>query len=441
MSVIATAHASDEELRVLGLTKRGDLIRLRKFCIEKVQESENKERLNEKKDLLEKILERNKLKRRMETSSSLPHKRSRREAPGGSGMKRVHLGWLHFSDKLNRYVAVRQNKGGGSREIYLSVNATADNVIETGKELFFPGGVSSFGSADMMEFTLANYKEDTICNVVVGGSVLPFTLQRYLNATKLPRARLYLASKVKQCEYVEDDDDDSLLQPMTDLTTTRRHKPEEDRTFPECPLVDHDQASDEGKDVILLTSVTNLKANRDLIAEQNKEYQESLLADQKKEEERSEKLLSKIHDAEQQEQLRQARLHRVPNEPKSGNMVLIQVRHLTLGIIKRNFSPNDTMLSVYDWVGSQSLLPPHFELSNFRGQVVRPEQSVVEGDKSTLNMSASESTPSLDDDDIDFKGFGTAQENNDDTLPLLNELLPVESSPPEQLLSGDLSRL
>lgn len=122
-------------------------------------------------------------------------------------------------------------------------------------------------------------------------------------------------------------------------------------------------------------------------------------------------------------------------------MVLIQVRHLTLGIIKRNFSPNDTMLSVYDWVGSQSLLPPHFELSNFRGQVVRPEQSVVEGDKSTLNMSASESTPSLDDDDIDFKGFGTAQENNDDTLPLLNELLLVESYPPEQLLSGDLSRL
>ena len=300
MSVIATAHATGEELRALGLSKRGDLICLRRFCVEKVQESENQERLNEKnekKDLLEKILEKNKSKRRLETVSSLPQKRRRGKAPEGSGTKRVQLGWLHYSDKQKRYVGVRQNKGGGTRDISLSIDATADSIIETGKELFLPGGISSFGSIDMMEFTLANYKEDTISNVVVGGSVLPFTLQRYLNATKLPRARLYLASKLRQCES-EEDGDDSLLQPMSDLTKTRRHLPEEDTTFPECPLVDHDQTSDEGKDVILLPSVTSLKANRDLIAEQDKEYQDSLLADQKKEEERREKLLSEIHDAE-----------------------------------------------------------------------------------------------------------------------------------------------
>ena len=237
------------------------------------------------------------IKEKIETVSSLPHKRSRGKAPEGSGTKRVQLGWLHYSDKQKRYVGVRQNKGGGTRDISLSIDATADSIIETGKELFLPGGISSFGSIDMMEFTLANYKEDTISNVVVGGSVLPFTLQRYLNATKLPRARLYLASKLRQCES-EEDGDDSLLQPMLDLTKTRRHLPEEDTTFPECPLVDHDQASDEGKDVILLPSVTSLKANRDLIAEQDKEYQDSLLADQKKEEERREKLLSEIHDAE-----------------------------------------------------------------------------------------------------------------------------------------------
>lgn len=331
MSVIATAHATDEELRALGLRKRGDLINLRRFCVEKVQEAQNKERLNEKKDLLEKVLEKNKSKRRLETFSSLPHKR-RGKAPEGSGTKRVQLGWLHYSDKQKRYVAVRQNKGGGTRDIFLSIDATADSIIEIGKELFFPGGISSFGSIDTMEFTLANYKEDTVSNVVVGGSVLPFTLQRYLNATKLPRARLYLASKVKQCES-EEDGDDSLLQPMFDLTTTRGHYPVEDTTSLEWPLVVLDQAGDEGKDVIPLPSMTNLKANRDLIAEQDKEYQDSLLADQKKEEERKEKLLSEIRDAEQQEELRQARLRRVPDEPRGGSMVLIQVRHVTLGVI------------------------------------------------------------------------------------------------------------
>ena len=95
------------------------------------------------------------------------------------------------------------------------------------------------------------------------------------------------------------------------------------------------------------------------------------------------------------------------------------------------------MLSVYDWIGSMSLISMHFELSDFKGQVLKPEQSVMDGDKATLNMSMSESTPSLEYDDIDFKGFGTAQKNNDDTLPL-DVLPPVESSPPEQLLSDDI---
>lgn len=117
--MIATAHATDEELRALGLSKSGYLIRLRSFCVEKVQESENKEKLNEKKDLLEKILEKNISKRRLETISSLPHKRNRRKVPEGSGTKKVRLGWLHYSDKQKRYMAVRQNKGGGTRDVSL----------------------------------------------------------------------------------------------------------------------------------------------------------------------------------------------------------------------------------------------------------------------------------------------------------------------------------
>lgn len=61
-------------------------------------------------------MEKNKSKRRLETFSSLPHKR-RGKALEGSGTKRVQLGWLHYSDKQKRYVAVRQNKGGGTRDI------------------------------------------------------------------------------------------------------------------------------------------------------------------------------------------------------------------------------------------------------------------------------------------------------------------------------------
>lgn len=57
-----------------------------------------------------------------------------------------------YSNKQKRYVAVRQNKGGGTRDIVLSIDATADSIIGTGIELFFHGGLSSFGSIDTMEF-------------------------------------------------------------------------------------------------------------------------------------------------------------------------------------------------------------------------------------------------------------------------------------------------
>lgn len=70
---------------------------------------------------------------------------------------------------------LRQNKGGGTRDITLSVKAIADSIIKTGKELFFPGGISSFGSKDTMQFSLGNYKEDTVSHVVVGSLVLPVT--------------------------------------------------------------------------------------------------------------------------------------------------------------------------------------------------------------------------------------------------------------------------
>ena len=74
--MIAAAHATDEELRALGLRKSGELIRLQLFCVEKVQ------------DLLEKFLLKNKSKRRLETFNSLPHKRSKGKAREGKWYKR-----------------------------------------------------------------------------------------------------------------------------------------------------------------------------------------------------------------------------------------------------------------------------------------------------------------------------------------------------------------
>lgn len=82
------------------------------------------------------------------------------------------------------------------------------------------------------------------------------------------------------------------------------------------------------------------------------------------------------------------------------------------------------MLAVYDWVGSHSLLPPYFQLSSFDGHVYTPEESVVNGSNSTLNMTETESSPGIDDEDIEFMGFGSngntlsnADTDNDVSIP------------------------
>lgn len=78
------------------------------------------------------------------------------------------------------------------------------------------------------------------------------------------------------------------------------------------------------------------------------------------------------------------------------------------------------VMSVYDWVGSKSLLSVQFKLSNYQGQVLTPEQSVVDIDNSTLNMVGCEATPGLDDDEITFMGLGLPGEDNNDTIPVFD---------------------
>lgn len=93
---------------------------------------------------------------------------------------------------------------------------------------------------------------------------------------------------------------------------------------------------------------------------------------------------------------------------------------MNLGIIKRRFCSSDMVMSVYDWVGSKSLLPVQFKLSNYQGQVFMPEQSVVDIDNLTLNMVPCEATPGLEDDEISFMGFGLPGEDNNDTILALD---------------------
>ena len=402
MSISATAHATDKDLRDLGLLKKGDIISLKRYCLEVLEDEEKKGKHKEKVALLETILEENKSKRKLEAptgdSTQLLKKRKKGKPSEKKALKKIQLGWLHYDEKQKRFVAVRQTKGGGTRDVNFTLDTTADEIIEMGKMLFYPEGFCCFGNVEDMEFSLANYKQEIIHSVIVDNKVVPFTLQRYMYSTKLPKVRLYLASKAKISAHEEKEP----LQAQPPLTT------EATEDLPEDPF-----------DEILFSPMFDVQTTRALKAEQDKAYFESLNEDKTKTEKRKQELLLEMQEAEKQENMRQARLQRVPDEPPPGDdAVLVQVRHVNLGIIKRRFHSIDKMMSVYDWVGSRSLLPIHFELSSYQGQVFMPEQSVVDIDNLTLNMVGCEATPGLGDDEISFMGYGCLGEaDKNDTIP------------------------
>jgi hypothetical protein len=107
-----------------------------------------------------------------------------------------------------------------------------------------------------MEIHLANYKQDIIHNVTVNDKVVPFTLESYMHVTKLPKRRLYLATKdtgnqkhVNELPNVllidDEDDDDVFSLPYFNRQETKNLKAEQHKDY-EASLQIHRDKS-EGK--------------------------------------------------------------------------------------------------------------------------------------------------------------------------------------------------
>ena len=151
-------------------------------------------------------------------------------------------------------------------------------------------------------------------------------------------------------------------------------------------------------------------------------------------------VLIQVQDVDRQNKLQQARLLRTPQEPKESEQstsVEIKVRHVSLGIVTRNFRDSERVACVYYWVGSLSLIPEHFQLLDYTGMMLLPSQAVKETAHTTLYMSETMSTPPLEDDEeVTFVGFGNISDS--DPIAGADSLLgPIREIPPEQLLDWD----
>lgn len=271
-------QADDKDLIDLGLTKKGNILSLRAFCNEKINVQNAEENMNEKKVLLQTILDKHKRRKDDYPNSSINSKRPKTK----STMKKVQLGWLHYDKKQVRYVAIQQSRGGGTREVSLPLDTSLYSILESAKQLFFPEGSSPFGLIEDMETHLANYKQDIIEDITVNDIVLPFTLEGYLQATKLPKVRLYLATK--QQDKTGSEDDTKKKQEVHEIPDDDYHHSDDRHS--------DDHSSDH--DDIFSLPYFDLVETQNLKEAQDREYEESLKIDRAKSEKQKEQLMAEI---------------------------------------------------------------------------------------------------------------------------------------------------
>lgn len=397
----AVIYSPDKFLVQLGLERKGDLYALRSFCERKEKTLENRDREERKQILIEKLRQ----KRRPGTSAT-----STSTAATGSNNKeryrKFEIGWLHYSEDRERYIAVRQPTGGGTRSVSMLGESTTTDILLEARRLFFPQGESSFGKWHEMNASLANFKGETVSREFISheGNKISFTLKSYFEFYKLTRVRLYLRTRRKEeSAQLEKENGD-------------KKKKEESEAA---------------------TDLIGTSADRAVLKDvQDREYTESLKADRLKVTQRNEALMEESRKAKEIEDIHTARLARVLEEPGIDEpRTVVCVRHIDMGPLKRAFKPSQTMAAVYDWIGSLQLIPPFFTLSNAPGCMLDPSLPITCAEK-VLFMEKSEEPVSLSSEDleINFKGFG----------PLVNsakaeslQIAEIGSNPPYQLMAGD----
>ena len=144
MDFSAVTTATDNQLRELGVLRRGDLLSLQGFVKQKLKGENRDEKKRKLLDLLK--------------GKGKPKKKKAEDKTGtGSGatcsnkskeksQRKIQLGWLHFDPSQKRYVSVRLLKGGGTRTVSVEVNSNVQDLVKIGKSIFFPNGDSFVGN-------------------------------------------------------------------------------------------------------------------------------------------------------------------------------------------------------------------------------------------------------------------------------------------------------
>ena len=72
--------------------------------------------------------------------------------------RRVEIGWMDYDSKVPDYKHVRARVGGGTRHLKMPKAGNADTLMEAGKNLFLPDGISKRGKIEVFNVSITDYQ-------------------------------------------------------------------------------------------------------------------------------------------------------------------------------------------------------------------------------------------------------------------------------------------
>lgn len=426
MDFNAIQYASDEILEEYGLKAAGQRFSLRWFCQTQIQdksrtgESSNESKEARKRRLLEELRKKSKRNANVEQVLNTPQM-----STGKS--RKIQLGWMHYSGEKGKYVPVRLQSGGGTRDISMNVNATADDIIKEAIKLFYPNGMSMcHGMASRMKLELGNFKGELVHDdhSQVHHETQIFTLQNYIATNKLSRVRLYLMSKERNEEeqVLEIHDNSSSDEDFEHITM-----------FSGTGHVNDPEEEPQPFNSTIGTLSTSVDANSNIHKISSSSCTETLPTDQQSSAQPKDLCIETDNYAIRIQAARASRVLPEPDFTTTTDAVVVAVRHIDLGVITRCFRSSETITAVYDWVGSLQAEPVNFVLCNALspGHGVDPSSSVCTVAKTMLTMSKEQNCPYLihSEPEISMEGFSHISDF---------DIQEITSLPPLQIFDDDL---
>ena len=383
----AVNSADDRVLKEFGLIAQGDIIALRAHCLSKTKSDVN----TVKEELRKSIV----CSDRLSTKSKKKIK-----------TRMVQFGWLHYNPKGKKYKSVRASKGGGTRDVRVNEKATRKEVLSMAKEIFCSSFKTPFGPSTTLCYELGTFSQNMIANQIeVNGQYLDFTLGSYIEKFHLSKTRIYLMTKKKSVADYCDEYSETEALSVHDVNEAELMKMDHE---PEKTL---SEVIDLTGSQLIGTNAERKSLNEEIAAA----YEESLCVDKLKDKEKHDKQQKIINQENKAKELQLARQYRIPSEPQlSEEHVVISVRHISAGTIRRIFPSAAKVNSIYDWVGSVALFPMFFQLMCPPVNApISPSDSVKFYSSCVLNMSETDGPIPLEEEcEVAWFGFKAKAESD-----------------------------